>query len=95
MKAFKLTTLSILMVVLTSCKVSINTLPDQTAVNSTQTRHNIALTGKVYSAVWQQNAGEFRALCYQAYNLGQIRIDENLKNPSKKPLAIITDILPK
>ena len=92
MKAFKLTTLSILMVVLTSCKVSINTLPDQTAVNSTQTLHNIALNGKVYSAVWQQNAGEFRALCYQAYNLGQIRINENLKNPSKKPLAIITDI---
>lgn len=92
MKIFKITALSILMVVLTSCKVTVNTSPDQTAVNSSQALHNIALNGKVYSAIWQQNAGEFRALCYQAYNLGQMRIDENLKNPSRKPLAIITDI---
>ena len=92
MKTFKITALSFLMIVLTSCKVSINTLPDQSTTNSTQPLHNIALNGKVYSAVWQQNAGEFRALCYQAYNLAQIRVDENLKNPSKKPLAIITDI---
>lgn len=92
MKTFKLTALSFLMVVLTSCKISVNTLPEKTTVNSAQELHNISLNGKVFSAVWQQNAGEFRALCYQAYNLGQIRIDENLKNPSTKPLAIITDI---
>lgn len=92
MKTFKLTALSFLMVVLTSCKISVNTLPEKTAANSAQALHNISLNGKVFSAVWQQNAGEFRALCYQAYNLGQIRIDENLKNPSTKPLAIITDI---
>lgn len=92
MKTFKLTALSFLMVVLTSCKISVNTLPEKTTVNSAQEIHNISLNGKVFSAVWQQNAGEFRALCYQAYNLAQIRIDENLKKASTKPLAIITDI---
>lgn len=92
MKTFKLTALSFLMVVLTSCKISVNTLPEKTAANSAQELHNISLNGKVFSAVWQQNAGEFRALCYQAYNLAQIRINENLKKASTKPLAIITDI---
>ena len=92
MKTFKLTALSFLMVVLTSCKISVNTLPEKTGANSAQELHNISLNGKVFSAVWQQNAGEFRALCYQAYNLAQIRIDENLKIASTKPLAIITDI---
>lgn len=92
MKTFKLTALSFLMVALTSCKISVNTLPEKTTVNSAQEIHNISLNGKVFSAVWQQNAGEFRALCYQAYNLAQIRIDENLKKASTKPLAIITDI---
>ncbi|QOW10735.1 5'-nucleotidase, lipoprotein e(P4) family [Kaistella flava (ex Peng et al. 2021)] len=92
MKTLKITAVSILMVFMTSCKVVVNTSPDQTAGNSKQSLHNISLNGKVFSAVWQQNAGEFRALCYQAFNLAQLRIDENLKKPSKRPLAIITDI---
>lgn len=92
MKSFKITTLAFALVFLTSCKVSINTLPQNSVTNSSQKLNNISLNGKVYSALWQQNAGEFRALCYQAYNIAQMRIDENLKIPLKKPLAIITDI---
>lgn len=90
MKTLKITALSVLLVFLTSCKVSVTTLAERT--NTPQSLENISLNGKVYSAVWQQNSGEFRALCYQAYNLAQMRIEENLKNPAKKPLAIITDI---
>lgn len=92
MKTLKITALSFLVVFLTSCKVATTSLPQKTAENSTQTLQNISFNGKVFSALWQQNAGEFRALCYQAYNFAQIRVDENLKNPSSKPLAIITDI---
>jgi 5'-nucleotidase (lipoprotein e(P4) family) len=92
MKQLKIILLPVIFLLLSSCKVSINTLPEKTVVNSPQTPNNISLNGKVFSALWQQNAGEFRALCYQAYNLAQLRIDENLKKPSKKPLAIITDI---
>lgn len=92
MKTLKITALSFLVVFLTSCKVATTSLPQKTVENSTQTLQNISFNGKVFSALWQQNAGEFRALCYQAYNFAQIRVDENLKNPSSKPLAIITDI---
>ena len=89
MKTVKITSLALLLVLMASCKVSINTLPE---TNSNQTPKNISLNGKVFSALWQQNSGEFRALCYQAYNLAQLRIDENVRTNSKKPLAIITDI---
>ncbi|MGS0748449.1 5'-nucleotidase, lipoprotein e(P4) family [Halpernia sp. GG3] len=89
MKTVKITSLALLLVLMTSCKISINTLPE---TNSNQTPNNISLNGKVFSALWQQNSGEFRALCYQAYNLAQLRIDENVRTNSKKPLAIITDI---
>ena len=92
MKTLKITALSFLVVFLTSCKLATTSLPEKTVENSTQTLQNISFNGKVFSALWQQNAGEFRALCYQAYNFAQIRVDENLKNPSSKPLAIITDI---
>ncbi|SFI56676.1 5'-nucleotidase, lipoprotein e(P4) family [Halpernia frigidisoli] len=91
MKSLKIFSFAFLTLFLTSCKVSINTLPENTSVSSSQKLNNISLNGKVYSALWQQNSGEFRALCYQAYNLAQLRIDENLKNESSKPLAIITD----
>ena len=92
MKSIKITVLFFAIAFLTSCKVSINTLPENTITNSPKTLNNISLNGKVFSALWQQNAGEFRALCYQAYNIAQFRIDENLKNLSTRPLAIITDI---
>lgn len=53
---------------------------------------NIALNGKVYSAVWQQNAGEFRALCYQAYNIATNIVEEKTKTTPDRPFAIITDV---
>lgn len=48
----------------------------------------------VQSVMWQQNAGEYRALCYQAFNLATYKLDEYLSaldENGKKP-AIITDI---
>lgn len=48
----------------------------------------------VQAIMWQQNAAEYRALSYQAFNTAKLRLemllqDENLKG---KRLAIITDI---
>lgn len=54
--------------------------------------NDIALNGKVYSALWQQNAGEFRALCYQAYNLATQIVKEKSSMQHLRPIAIITDI---
>lgn len=42
---------------------------------------------------WMQNSGEYRALCYQAFELGRIRLNRILKeDTSKKPKAIVLDI---
>jgi 5'-nucleotidase (lipoprotein e(P4) family) len=48
---------------------------------------------KLYPVLWQQSAAEYRALCYQAFNLATLRLDKIVKeNPLKKNLAIITDL---
>lgn len=47
----------------------------------------------VLAVLWQQNSAEYRALCYQAYNLAHKRLKEMVSNnTADKPLAIITDI---
>lgn len=63
----------------------INNLP---STNDKQT----VVNGKLFTTVYQQNAAEYRALCYQAFNFARLRVDEIVKQPSEKPLAIMTDI---
>ena len=47
----------------------------------------------IQAVLWQQNAAEYKALTYQAYNVAQIQLENILnKNEFKKPLAIVTDI---
>lgn len=88
--------LSILMISV-SCKTVV-TITDSSAgiivpANSGQ-RHleDISLNGKVYSALWQQNAAEFRALCYQAYNIATEIVKEKSSMEHFRPIAIVTDI---
>jgi len=48
---------------------------------------------KEYPVLWQQQAAEYRALCYQAFNIAQLRLNEIPKKRLKKEkLAIITDL---
>lgn len=66
-------------------------------VRSSHTKQNrqlddIALNGKVYSALWQQNAGEFRALCYQAFNLATEIVKQKTSLSHLRPIAIVADI---
>lgn len=43
--------------------------------------------------LWQQTAAEYRALCYQAFNLATLRLNEISRKEIKKGnLAIITDL---
>ena len=44
----------------------------------------------VLAVLWQQNAAEYRALCYQAFNSAKRRIEQS--GLSDQPLALITDI---
>lgn len=47
----------------------------------------------IQALLWQQNAAEYKALTYQAYNLAQFQLDKILaENDFLKPLAIVTDI---
>ncbi|MEO6405360.1 MAG: 5'-nucleotidase, lipoprotein e(P4) family [Ferruginibacter sp.] len=52
---------------------------------------NITIGGKLFTTIYQQKSAEYRALCYQAYNIARLRID-NYKATDGRPLAIITDI---
>jgi len=48
----------------------------------------------LWAVAWKQTAAEYQALCYQAYNLARMRLDQALERqqPGDKPLAVITDI---
>jgi len=48
---------------------------------------------KVFPVLYQQTAAEYRALCYQAFNMATLRLDEIPKKKFRKQkLAIITDL---
>lgn len=48
---------------------------------------------KSYPVLFQQTAAEYRALCYQAFNLAHLRLQEIPKRKlRKKKLAIVTDL---
>src|SRR4051812_47191380 len=51
----------------------------------------LQVNGKLFASVYQQRADEYRALCFQAYNLARLRLDE-FAATSTRPRAIITDI---
>jgi 5'-nucleotidase (lipoprotein e(P4) family) len=53
---------------------------------------SIANNGKVWASIYQQRAAEYRALCFQAYNIARLRVDLALLKPHKKPYAVVTDI---
>jgi 5'-nucleotidase (lipoprotein e(P4) family) len=48
----------------------------------------------LWAVAWKQTAAEYRALCYQAYNLARMRLDIALqqRKAGDRPLAIITDM---
>ena len=67
------------------------TVKDNQVTNSTG--NQAVIDGKLFTAVWMQKAAEYKALCIQAYNLAELRLEESLeKKQGGKPLAIVTDI---
>lgn len=52
----------------------------------------------VLGLIYQQRAAEYRALCYQAYNIGIMKVDEAIRNQhvsnlhTFKKLAVVTDL---
>ena len=64
----------------------------RTATADDKPIRNIEGNGKIYAAVFQQRAAEYSALCQQAYNLASWQIDNAIRQPHSKPLAIVSDI---
>ena len=55
-------------------------------------RSNAVVDGKLFATAYQQRAAEYSALCYQAYNIARLRIDQIKSDKNWKPKAIMTDI---
>jgi 5'-nucleotidase (lipoprotein e(P4) family) len=47
---------------------------------------------QVGAYLWQQNSGEYQALCYQAYNIAKLKLARDLENKHNKKRAVIFDI---
>ena len=42
--------------------------------------------------LWFQTSGEYRALCYQAYNLARLKLDRDLEDKHNRKRAVVFDI---
>ena len=82
------------LLILGACASKKVTTTTSTTSTTTTTSANTSMTndGKLWASIWQQRSAEYKALCFQAYNIARQRVDEGLKKVSDKPLAIITDI---
>ncbi|KGN80272.1 Outer membrane protein P4 [Porphyromonas cangingivalis] len=87
MKAIKTIVLLLGMTSMTSC-----------ALFQRQSRNDAEISNmpfaKLYTSVWMQRAAEYKALCYQAFNVAETHLMKEVKDTKnkKRKLAIITDI---
>lgn len=59
----------------------------------TTSESDLIANGKLFTALFHQQAAEYKALCFQAYNIARLQLDEAIKEPiAGKPKAIVTDI---
>jgi 5'-nucleotidase (lipoprotein e(P4) family) len=77
---------------LTGMMACSTTKQSSSPVTTTATNTPLLPYGPAWAALWQQKAAEYKALCFQAYNIAAIRLDESLRQQHNKPLAIVTDI---
>jgi 5'-nucleotidase (lipoprotein e(P4) family) len=63
----------------------------QVAQTTTAADSGAIVHGKLYTAIYQQRAAEYKALCYQAFNLAQLKLDAYTASTGK-PKAIVSDI---
>ena len=65
--------------------------PRISITNQNSTPDNVIIDGKLFATAYQQRAAEYRALCYQAYNIAKLRVEQNKSVRNEKPKAIMTD----
>lgn len=66
----------------------------ETITHNSSSRSITSLDYSLNAVLWQQRSGEYRALCYQAFALAKMKLNEKIYMHSKDaaPLAIVTDI---
>lgn len=74
----------ILSVILTACS--------STKQSTSVPQSTLVVDGKIFTTVFQQRAAEYKALCYQAYNIAFLKLGQAIMVEPHKPRAIITDI---
>ena len=62
------------------------------SITTTTLSNSLVIDGKTFATAYQQRAAEYKALCYQAYNIAHDRIAQMNHGNSPKPKAIMTDI---
>ncbi|WP_034259321.1 5'-nucleotidase, lipoprotein e(P4) family [Aequorivita capsosiphonis] len=88
--SFKLiTALSITLLSFSSCK-NLDLKESSSSGIAAKNIEEYAIQG----VLWQQTSGEYKALCYQAFNIAKLQLGKELSNhaTSDKPLAIVTDL---
>lgn len=81
MKTLKLFLAVIFIGILTACSTQIE---KQNEVNN---------ESLLMATLYQQKSAEVEALCFQAYNIAELRLNKILENnPYEKPLAIVVDV---
>lgn len=83
--------LSLLFIIALCAAFKASAVRTKTMSKTTDTS-NLVNAGKVWAALYQQRAAEYKALCFQAYNVARERIDQAVKKHSGKPYAVVTDI---
>lgn len=63
-----------------------------TSCKQTANRDEHVTHPALYATLFQQRAAEYKALCFQAYNLAALRLAEYDFSDTSKPLAIVVDI---
>jgi 5'-nucleotidase (lipoprotein e(P4) family) len=84
--------ISFVLIFLIGCTTAKQVKPVVTPPRQQITASSTVVDGKIFTSVYQQTAAEYKALCFQAFNLATLRLDQSLKNKNEKPRAIITDI---
>jgi 5'-nucleotidase (lipoprotein e(P4) family) len=79
-----------LILIISSCSAP---RPATTTNISNDTEKGIVTNGKLFTALFQQQAAEYKALCFQAYNIARLRVSlVSQVETSGKKLAIVTDV---
>lgn len=60
--------------------------------NQTKPATEFSREYQVGAYLWVQTSGEFKALCYQAYNLAKLRLDRDLEDKHNRKRAVVFDI---